>query len=375
MRENPIATVLGAVVGVLLALAFIWPGWAFGHPIWGPWGTTTQPPTGPVAGAATPISSAPAATPAAAPPVVDPTCPQGYVFRDQACRPPIVGAPDKPAPPAAAPAAPAPPKPSAPGPAPVVGCPTDGEMQRLHGWTAKEVLPRYIEGVAWEPCLWVWQSNNVAGTPLPLLRGWQYTVTRRADDVVAVYYGDGTTLQVKGFSARLVGIYASLPDGNDTRGPVHWVLVPCRLLEEESGYGQRRRPSYPTVPGNVKCDAGNFYARVALANGSPPAAPPGPAAPAGQAGGLLSEDDPRCPKTREEAARLMKGEPSQWENGAERPGYSEKFTKWLFDTKSSTKLVTVTYPGFGYFDVWNQPNVKVTKDVPNIQALTFNCAK
>jgi hypothetical protein len=31
--------IIGILIGVLLIGALVWPGWAFGHPIWGPWQT------------------------------------------------------------------------------------------------------------------------------------------------------------------------------------------------------------------------------------------------------------------------------------------------------------------------------------------------
>ena len=40
-RRCKMRIIIGILIGVLLIGALVWPGWAFGHPIWGPWPKAT----------------------------------------------------------------------------------------------------------------------------------------------------------------------------------------------------------------------------------------------------------------------------------------------------------------------------------------------
>jgi hypothetical protein len=125
-------------------------------------------------------------------------------------------------------------------------CPTDGAMQSLFGFDQLGIKPVFTgEGVPWDHCKWTLQAIGIGKFNLPLLKDWEFTVTRAADDVVAVYNGDGTTLSVKGASIRYIPAY-------NTEATM-WLRNGCELLDREDSFGHRRVPVYHTVSGNVAC--------------------------------------------------------------------------------------------------------------------------
>jgi len=120
--------------------------------------------------------------------------------------------------------------------------PTNGEMQKMFGFDKTGVKPVFSgKDIPWEPAKWQFQS--VKPISLPLLKGWQFTVTR-PDGVVAVYYGDGTTIEATGFSARYLSAY-NTKDANS-------VLNPQKTLENENKYSMSMDPPYKTIAGNFK---------------------------------------------------------------------------------------------------------------------------
>lgn len=150
---------------------------------------------------------------------------------------------------------PAPEPTPAPAPAPAAApaaprCPTDKEMQDAHGFTSRGIKPVATgHGIAWEGCKWTLQHVGFASIDIPLLSGWQYTVT--LDDgkqTVAVFYGDGRTARVFGATIRYRPAY-NTPDNS-------WVNNPCELLKREQAFGQdpaRGSLKYGTANGNMPC--------------------------------------------------------------------------------------------------------------------------
>ncbi len=124
-------------------------------------------------------------------------------------------------------------------------CPTDGSMQELFGFDVRGIKPVFTgENIPWDHCKWTLQTVGVGIFELPLLKDWQFTVTR-ADDVVSAYYGDGNTLKVKGATIRYLAAYNS--------SETSWVNDGCQLLDREDSFGHRRKPVYHTVSGNIAC--------------------------------------------------------------------------------------------------------------------------
>lgn len=123
-------------------------------------------------------------------------------------------------------------------------CPEDGEMQEVFGF--HDIYPVFTgEAVRWDSCKWNWQmyANSDEGITFTLPANWQATVTK-VGGRVEVWRGPAEVGDVVGFTLRYVPAYA-----HD-----HWIHDDCRLLSQEHAFGQRRVPSYQTVPGNVECE-------------------------------------------------------------------------------------------------------------------------
>jgi hypothetical protein len=122
-------------------------------------------------------------------------------------------------------------------------CPTDAELQQMHGWSG-EVKPVFLgEGSRSNTCHWQVQAVSFATFDLPLIRGFAYDVTL-PDERVAIFYGDGEhALQVEGADITYV---LALPMD-------YFPREACRYAAQEIAFGLRREPTYLTILGNVNC--------------------------------------------------------------------------------------------------------------------------
>jgi len=203
-------------------------------------------------------------------------------------------------------------------------CPTDGAMQNVFGFDSRGIKPVFTgEGVPWDWCKWNVQAVGVGTYDQPLLKGWEFTVTR-ADDVVAVYYGDGTTLKVKGATIRYLAAYNS--------SETNWVNDACTLLQREDDFGHRRNPSYHTVSGNIPCSTFAHPMGATITSG---------------------DQFPGCPsQTTDWYASNIGGNVSKWS----KPDWSGG--AWVFKDKGNS--IALKYPSTGKLTVWIGGPVEIT---------------
>lgn len=202
-------------------------------------------------------------------------------------------------------------------------CPSNGEMFADHGWGTNGVKAvKDGINVEWEGCgKWQVQAVGIGTFRLHLVVGYQYTVTK-ANGVVAVYYGDGSWLNVWGSTIRYLPSYTSTDQA--------WVHDAMVLMIREFNYGYSMDPRYGTVNGNLNIPE---WTQPDVAHQTCPTD-------VYQAAAMLGGDDYR-----------YWTEPD-WSGGA-----------WVFNSEGQG-FHHFTHPGAGYFDVWtaDQGTISVYAD-------------
>ena len=220
-------------------------------------------------------------------------------------------------------------------------CPSNREMFADHGWGTNGVKAvKDGINVAWEGCgKWQVQAVGIGTFRLHLVIGYQYTVTK-ANGVVAVYYGDGSWINVWGSTIRYLPSYTS-PD----QAWVHDALI---LMIREYNYGYSMDPRYGTINGNLDVPE---WTQPSI--------------------------NMTCPTNTIEAAAILGGDDYKywtepdWSGGA-----------WVFNSKGDG-FHHFTHPGEGYFVVWTAENGAVSVypedagllEQKNFEEGSFHCSQ